>query len=154
MAETRPLGRELTTSVADGDSFRYYPGFRDDAGELLEPQEPLACRYAIQLLCQQRLHGGLTIGDTHEADAPGLFETYDAPMDLIVAAARELIGDDLPRDRTSLERCVPPSGPVTGRDLLPARSRERRVRHYRSGWTRDDLGSQRSLRRAFHDRSN
>jgi FAD dependent oxidoreductase TIGR03364 len=96
MAETRPLGRELTTSVADGDSFRYYPGFRDDASELLEPQEPLAAHYAIQLLCQQRLHGGLTIGDTHEPDAPGLFETVDAPMELVVAAARGLIGDDLP----------------------------------------------------------
>ncbi len=95
MAETRPLGRELTTSVADGDSFRYYPGFRDDAGELLEPQESLAAHYAIQLLCQQRLHGGLTIGDTHEPDAPGLFETVDAPMELVVAAARGLIGDDL-----------------------------------------------------------
>lgn len=96
MAETRPLGRELTTSVADGDSFRYYPGFRDDANELLGPQEPLAERYAIQLLCQQRLHGGLTIGDTHEPDAPGLFETVDAPMELVIAAARGLIGDDLP----------------------------------------------------------
>ncbi|MGC2168831.1 MAG: FAD-dependent oxidoreductase [Acidimicrobiales bacterium] len=96
MAETRPLGRELTTSVADGDSFRYYPGFRDDASELLGPQDPLAARYAIQLLCQQRLHGGLTIGDTHEPDAPGLFETDDAPMELVVAAARGLIGDDLP----------------------------------------------------------
>jgi FAD dependent oxidoreductase TIGR03364 len=96
MAETRPLGRELTTSVANGDSFRYYPGFRDDASELLASQEPLAARYAVQLLCQQRLHGGLTIGDTHEPDAPGLFETDDAPMDLVVAAARGLIGDDFP----------------------------------------------------------
>ncbi|MGC2485556.1 MAG: FAD-dependent oxidoreductase [Acidimicrobiales bacterium] len=96
MAETGPLGRELTTSIADGNSFRYYPGFRDDASELLETQEPLAARYAIQLLCQQRLTGGLTIGDTHEPDAPGLFETTDAPMELVVAAARELIGNDLP----------------------------------------------------------
>jgi FAD dependent oxidoreductase TIGR03364 len=96
MAETQPLSRTLTTSVANGDSFRYYAGFRADAGELLDEQEPLASQYAIQLLCQQRLHGGLTIGDTHEADAPGLFETRDAPMDLIVTAARELIGDDFP----------------------------------------------------------
>jgi FAD dependent oxidoreductase TIGR03364 len=96
MAETEPLTRSLTTSVANGDSFRYYPGFRADASELLDPQEPLASRYAIQLLCQQRLHGGLTLGDTHEADEPGLFETHDAPMDLVVQAARELIGDDLP----------------------------------------------------------
>jgi glycine/D-amino acid oxidase-like deaminating enzyme len=96
MAETQPLARTLTTSVANGDSFRYYPAFRDDAKELLEPQDPEAHRYAIQLLCQQRLHGGLTIGDTHEADEPGLFETHDAPMALIVEAARELVGRDLP----------------------------------------------------------
>jgi FAD dependent oxidoreductase TIGR03364 len=96
MAETEPLSRTLTTSVANGDSFRYYPGFRADAADLLDAQEPLASQYAIQLLCQQRLHGGLTIGDTHEADAPGLFETLDAPMNLITAAARELVGDDLP----------------------------------------------------------
>jgi FAD dependent oxidoreductase TIGR03364 len=96
MAETSPLGRTLTTSVANGDSFRYYPGFRDDASELLPPQEALASHYAIQLLCQQRLHGGLTIGDTHEVDQPGLFETYDAPMGVIARAARELIGDDFP----------------------------------------------------------
>ncbi|MGA7836092.1 MAG: TIGR03364 family FAD-dependent oxidoreductase [Acidimicrobiales bacterium] len=96
MAETEAFGRRLTTSVANGDSFRYYPGFRADATELLAGQEPLASQYAIQLLCQQRLHGGLTIGDTHEADAPDLFETHDAPMELIVRAARDLIGDDLP----------------------------------------------------------
>ncbi len=96
MAETRPLPRVITTSVANGDSFRYYPGFRADAADLLDAQEPVASHYAIQLLCQQRLHGGLTIGDTHEPDAPGLFETHDAPMDLIANAARELIGDDLP----------------------------------------------------------
>jgi FAD dependent oxidoreductase TIGR03364 len=96
MAETEPFARTLATSIANGDSFRYYPGFRADASELLDPQEPLASRYAVQLLCQQRLHGGLTIGDTHEVDEPGLFETHDAPMALIVQAARELIGDDLP----------------------------------------------------------
>jgi glycine/D-amino acid oxidase-like deaminating enzyme len=96
MAETEPFSRTLTTSVANGDSFRYYPGFRADASELLDPQEPLASHFAIQLLCQQRLHGGLTIGDTHEPDEPGLFETRDAPMALIEQAARELIGDDLP----------------------------------------------------------
>ncbi len=96
MAETQPLSRTLTTSVANGDSFRYYPGFRADAADLLDAQEELASHYAIQLLCQQRLHGGLTIGDTHEPDGPGLFETHDAPMNLITSAARELIGDDLP----------------------------------------------------------
>ncbi len=96
MAETEPLGRALTTSVANGDSFRYYPAFREDASSLLDEQESYARRFAIQLLCQQRLHGGLTIGDTHEVDEAGLFETRDRPMDLIVAAARSVIGHDLP----------------------------------------------------------
>jgi FAD dependent oxidoreductase TIGR03364 len=96
MAETEPFESTLTTSIANGDSFRYYPNFRDDATELLKEQESLAQRYAVQLLCQQRLHGGLTIGDTHEVDEPGVFETVDRPMDLIVEAARHLIGDHLP----------------------------------------------------------
>jgi FAD dependent oxidoreductase TIGR03364 len=96
MAETKPFKQDLTTSLANGDSFRYYPGFREDATTLLADQEPLAQHYAIQLLCQQRLHGGLTIGDTHEADVPGLFETWDEPMSLIEQAARDVIGDELP----------------------------------------------------------
>ena len=96
MAETESLGRALTTSVANGDSFRYYPAFREDAASVLDQQESYASSFAIQLLCQQRLHGGLTIGDTHEVDEPGLFETRDRPMDVIVAAARSVIGEDLP----------------------------------------------------------
>ena len=47
MAETEPLGRTLTTSVANGDSFRYYPGFSAFANEFLERQPPLAADYAI-----------------------------------------------------------------------------------------------------------
>jgi len=97
MAETEPLGRPLTTSIANGDSFRYYPGFSAFANEFLEGQSPLAADYAIQLLCQQRLHGGLTIGDTHEPETPGQFETLDRPMDIVEAAARLLIGREMPR---------------------------------------------------------
>jgi FAD dependent oxidoreductase TIGR03364 len=97
MAETEPLGRPLTTSIANGDSFRYYPGFAEFANEYLERQAPLAAQYAIQLLCQQRLHGGLTIGDTHEPETPGLFETLDRPMDIVEAAARLILGPEMPR---------------------------------------------------------
>jgi FAD dependent oxidoreductase TIGR03364 len=68
MAETETFEHALTTSVANGDSFRYYPGFSEFANEILEDQPSPAADYAIQLLCQQRLHGGLTIGDTHEPD--------------------------------------------------------------------------------------
>lgn len=97
MAETEPLGRTLTTSIANGDSFRYYPGFSGYAKDLLDDQDPTAAQFAIQLLCQQRMHGGLTIGDTHEPERSGLFETSDRPMDIIEMAARQAIGSDMPR---------------------------------------------------------
>ena len=97
MAETEPLADTLTTSIASGDSFRYYPQFRADALEVLAQQERTAAHYAIQLLVQQRCHGGLTIGDTHEGDRPGVFDAPDRPMDIIVAAARQLIGPAMPR---------------------------------------------------------
>jgi FAD dependent oxidoreductase TIGR03364 len=97
MAETEPLGDTLTTSVANGDSFRYYPGFAGFAKDILAPQPSPAADFAIQLLCQQRLHGGLTIGDTHEPEVPGHFETLDRPMDVIERAARLVIGPAMPR---------------------------------------------------------
>jgi glycine/D-amino acid oxidase-like deaminating enzyme len=97
MAETEPMADTLTTSIANGDSFRYYPQFQADALELLPEQEHTAAHYAIQLLCQQRCHGGLTIGDTHEGERPGVFDAPDRPMDIIVAAARHLIGPAMPR---------------------------------------------------------
>jgi len=97
MAETEPMADTLTTSIANGDSFRYYPQFRADALEVLPDQEQSAAHYSIQLLCQQRCHGGLTIGDTHEGDRPGVFDAPDRPMDIIVAAARQLIGPGMPR---------------------------------------------------------
>jgi glycine/D-amino acid oxidase-like deaminating enzyme len=97
MAETGPLGETLTTSIANGDSFRYYPGFADIARDVLEEQPSPAADFAIQLLCQQRLHGALTIGDTHEPEVPGLFETLDRPMDIIETSARQVIGKAMPR---------------------------------------------------------
>lgn len=97
MAETEPFGRALTTSVADGDTFRYYPAYLDDAHELLEPQDAYKSRYAMQMLCQQRLNGSITIGDTHELNRPGVFETVDWPIDRIADTARHLIGYSFPR---------------------------------------------------------
>jgi FAD dependent oxidoreductase TIGR03364 len=97
MAETEPFEYALTTSVANGDSFRYYPGFAEIARDVMDHQPSPAADFAIQLLCQQRLHGGLTIGDTHEPETPGLFETLDRPMAIIEAAARQVIGPAMPR---------------------------------------------------------
>ena len=96
MAETQPLADALTTSIANGASFRYYPQFRDDALELLPLPDTTGAHYAIQLLVQQRCHGGLTIGDTHETERPGDFDSPDRPMDIILASARQLLGPGVP----------------------------------------------------------
>jgi FAD dependent oxidoreductase TIGR03364 len=97
MAQTEPLGEPLSTSVADGDSFRYYPAF--DAGPLNEaqPQPPSAREHAMQLLMVQRLDGGLTIGDTHAYAEPFDFDVVERPYDHLTEVAGALLGRPLPR---------------------------------------------------------
>ncbi|MFF0487680.1 TIGR03364 family FAD-dependent oxidoreductase [Nocardia sp. NPDC004068] len=99
MMQTAPLGEQLTTAIADGDSFRYYPGFAGPALDSLareESQTFTAAQHKMQLLCVQRLHGGLTIGDTHEYDEPFAFDVDEAPYDHLTAVAEELLGRKLP----------------------------------------------------------
>lgn len=99
MMQTAPLDESLTTSFADGDSLRYYPGFAGPALDHLtsvEEQTPTAARHRMQLLCVQRLHGGLTLGDTHEYDEPFPFDVDEAPYDHLVAVVEELLGRRLP----------------------------------------------------------
>jgi FAD dependent oxidoreductase TIGR03364 len=98
MAETEPLARPLTTSVADGNSLRYYPAFAP-ASTLLAPRDEALARYGIQLLCQQRLDGSLTIGDSHEYDEPFGFDLYDEPLERIHELARTIIGEPFPQIR-------------------------------------------------------
>ncbi|MET9614651.1 TIGR03364 family FAD-dependent oxidoreductase [Kitasatospora indigofera] len=102
MMQTDPLDEPLTTSVADGDSFRYYPAFAGDALEQLkavQPQPPVAAEHKMQLLMVQRQDGGLTIGDTHEYEHPFAFDVDEAPYEHLVAVAEELLGRRLPRIR-------------------------------------------------------
>ncbi|MGW6693278.1 TIGR03364 family FAD-dependent oxidoreductase [Rhodococcus sp. NPDC054953] len=99
MMQTAPLGESLTTAIADGDSLRYYPGFAGDALEALkaaQPQAPTAAAHRMQLLCVQRLHGGLTIGDTHEYDEPFTFDVDEAPYQHLTSVMEELLGRKLP----------------------------------------------------------
>ena len=42
----------------------------------------------MQLLCVQRLHGGLTIGDTHEYDEPFAFDVDEAPYAYLTDVSR------------------------------------------------------------------
>ena len=115
MMQTDPLDEPLTTAIADGDSFRYYPGFAGSALDELranEPQDPVAAAERMQLLCVQRLHGGLTIGDTHSYDEPFAFDVDDAPYDYLVALVEEFLGRPLPPVRRRwagvYSQCVDP----------------------------------------------
>jgi len=99
MMQTEPLDEPLTTAIADGDSFRYYPGFTGQAVNSLkrnEFQDAVADEHRMQLLCVQRLHGGLTIGDTHEYDEPFAFDVTEAPYAYLVDVVEEFLGRALP----------------------------------------------------------
>ena len=96
MLQTAPLGERLTTSVADGDSLRYYPGFAVPALARLAPQAPVAAEHHMQLLISQRADGQLTVGDTHAYDEPFDFATIDGPEAHLRTRAESILGRALP----------------------------------------------------------
>jgi FAD dependent oxidoreductase TIGR03364 len=96
MFETAPLGEPLTTSLADGDSLRYYPAFDLPGRQRLGPQAAVAEEHHMQLLCQQRLDGSLTVGDTHAYDEPFAFDLDERPTDHLVSVLGSLLGRPLP----------------------------------------------------------
>lgn len=102
MMQTEPLGEELTTSVADADSFRYYPAYTSEALDALnsgQPQAPTAAEHKMQLLMVQRKDGGLTIGDTHEYEHPFAFDTLEDPYDHLTEVVEGFLGRPLPKIR-------------------------------------------------------
>jgi FAD dependent oxidoreductase TIGR03364 len=99
MMETDPLGEVLTTSVADGDSLRYYPAFAGPALHQVPPQREIAARHRMQMLMVQRSDGALTIGDTHAYTEPFDFDVDEAPYEHLVEVAEALLGRRLPRIR-------------------------------------------------------
>lgn len=96
MLQTRPFAGRLTTSVADGDSLRYYPAYDLPGRDRLPPQAPAAAAARAQLLLVQRLDGSLTIGDTHEYDEPFAFDVDEAAYDHLRGRAQQLLGAELP----------------------------------------------------------
>ena len=96
MLQTRPFAGRLTTSVADGDSLRYYPAFDLPGRAQLPPQAPAAAAAGAQLLLVQRLDGSLTIGDTHSYDEPFAFDVDEAAYDHLRGRAELLLGTALP----------------------------------------------------------
>jgi FAD dependent oxidoreductase TIGR03364 len=97
MLQTLPFAGRLTTSVADGDSLRYYPAFDVPSLPSLPPQAAVAAANRAQLLMVQRLDGSLTIGDTHEYDEPFGFDVDEDAYDHLLARAYALLGTALPR---------------------------------------------------------
>jgi FAD dependent oxidoreductase TIGR03364 len=96
MLQTEPLPTPLTTSVADGDSLRYYPAYDLPSRARLAPQAPAAAAAAAQLLLVQRLDGSLTIGDTHSYDEPFDFDVDEQPYAHLLGRAEQLLGRPLP----------------------------------------------------------
>jgi FAD dependent oxidoreductase TIGR03364 len=96
MMQTQPFGERLTTSVADGDSLRYYPAYDLPGRGQLAPQASVAAQARAQLLLVQRADGSLTIGDTHEYDEPFTFDVDEEAYDHLRARAEVLLGQPLP----------------------------------------------------------
>ena len=72
-------------------------------------------RTGMQLLCVQRLHGGLTIGDTHAYGEPFAFDVDRGAYAHLVAVVEEFLGRPLPAGATALGGGLQPmrrSGPV------------------------------------------
>jgi FAD dependent oxidoreductase TIGR03364 len=99
MMQTAPLGERLTTSLADGDSLRYYPAFDTPAREALPPRSGIAERLRIQLLVSQRHSGELTIGDTHDYDEPFAFDLEEEAFEDLTGRVERILGRPLPRVR-------------------------------------------------------
>jgi FAD dependent oxidoreductase TIGR03364 len=96
MLETEPYPEHVATSLADGDSLRYYPAFAGDALGGLRAPSPLVAEHRLQLLLQQRLDGGLTIGDTHAYDEPFDVGVDEAPYAHLLGRAESILGSRLP----------------------------------------------------------
>jgi FAD dependent oxidoreductase TIGR03364 len=127
MMQTAALGEPLPTAIADGDSMRYYPAFAGPALDSLraaEPQPTIAREHHMQLLCVQRAHGGLTIGDTHEYTEPFPFDLDEAPYKHLAGVVEALLGRPLPpivrRWAGVYAQCLDPTQVVHRQSLDPA----------------------------------
>jgi FAD dependent oxidoreductase TIGR03364 len=96
MMNTAPFKEEITTSIADGDSMRYYPGYNVPSLNKLPPQHPVAEQNHMQLLLVQRADGTITMGDTHAYDEPFPFKLEEHPYQYLHDIASDLFGRKLP----------------------------------------------------------
>lgn len=126
MMQTAPLPERLTTAVADGDSFRYYPAFASaalDRMATVQKQPTTAAVNRMQLLMVQRLDGALTVGDTHEYDEPFGFDVTEDAYEHLRDTAAALLGRELPPIRRRwagvYSQCLDPEAVVFRADPAP-----------------------------------
>ena len=96
MGATVPFGATVNHSIADADSMRYYPAFKDLALDSLPPQSASAEKYKMQLLLVPRLDHSFTIGDTHEYEEPFSHEILEAPYDHLRQVISTIFGAPAP----------------------------------------------------------
>jgi FAD dependent oxidoreductase TIGR03364 len=96
MCQTAPFRPTLATSIADGDSLRYYPAFQLPSLAALDPPAEIVARHHMQLLLVQRANGELTIGDTHAYDEPFDFAVEEEAYAYLLARAERILGAPLP----------------------------------------------------------
>ncbi len=119
MMETEPHCERLTTSIADGDSLRYYPAYAMAPLDLLAPQAEPARGLRMQLLLVQRADGSLTIGDTHAYDEPFPVGVEESTYDHLRDTAERILGMPVPptRRRWSGVYSQPPEGQICHRSF-------------------------------------
>ena len=96
MAATTPMPFSLKHSIADGDSLRYYPAFKNLGLHELAPQPEVADRFKMQLLLVQRQDGSFTIGDTHEYQEPFTHEIFEEPYRHLQGVIASIFGGPEP----------------------------------------------------------
>ncbi len=96
MLQTEAYPTPVTTSVADGDSLRYYPAYDVPARSGLPAQSEPAAASRMQLLLVQRLDGSLTLGDTHEYEEPFGFDLPEDVYEELARRAAAVLGRPLP----------------------------------------------------------
>ena len=92
MGATIPIEDKLGHSVADADSMRYYPGFKDCSLDRLPPQAKIASEHHMQLLLAPRFDGSFTIGDTHIYEEPFSHEILEEPYDHLTQVITTIFG--------------------------------------------------------------
>ena len=96
MMQTSASSDRVTTTLADGDSLRYYPAFDLPGRSALPAPDPETAVWNMQLLLAQRADGALTLGDTHVYDEPFDFAVDQQPYDRLVERAEAILGWTLP----------------------------------------------------------